>query len=313
MTATKTLDAIEAAIKRDQGAAYRQHLKVLLPQAEDAYEGEQDAFRSHLGASQIGKPCSRELWYGFRWVRRPEFNGQILRLFNRGHLEEPRMVAALLTIGCEVWQFDEQGKQFRITDHGGHFGSAIDGVVKGVPDMPDVPMLAEFKTHNEKSFSYLKANGMQGAKPEHYVQMQQYMGDYKLTHGLYLATNKNTDELYGEIIEFDPTNYEVHRNRAARVIFTNRAPQRISESAAWWQCKFCDFKDICHGTGVVEQNCRTCQYSDPRPDGKWYCKNSERKRLLIEGGAGSEAEGGLEKTMQLYGCPMWTVNTGIKA
>lgn len=312
MIAQQTLDAIEEAIKRDQGAAYRQHLKVLLPQAEDAYEGEQDTFRSHLGASQIGKPCSRELWYGFRWVKAPVFEGQILRLFNRGHLEEARMVAALLTIGCEVWQFDAEGKQFRITDHGSHFGSAIDGVVKGIPEMPNTPLLVEFKTHNEKSFTYLKANGLQGAKPEHYIQMQQYMGDYKLSHGLYIACNKNTDELYAEIIEFDKTNYEVYRERAHQIIFTNRAPQRVNESPAWWQCKFCDFKDICHGTAVPEQNCRTCQYSDPRPDGKWYCKNAERKRLLAEEGAASEAGAHLEKAIQLNGCSFWTLNPGIK-
>ena len=29
-----------------------------------------DGFRSHLGASLIGKECERALWYDFRWVTR---------------------------------------------------------------------------------------------------------------------------------------------------------------------------------------------------------------------------------------------------
>ena len=41
----------------------------------------------------------------------------MLRLFNRGHIEEARFIAMLLTIGMPVYQQDAEGKQFRI-----HFG-----------------------------------------------------------------------------------------------------------------------------------------------------------------------------------------------
>jgi len=54
--ATKTLAAIDAAIEADQGAAYRQHLKNVLPHIGDAYRGvEESPFRSHMGASIIGR------------------------------------------------------------------------------------------------------------------------------------------------------------------------------------------------------------------------------------------------------------------
>ena len=82
----------------------------------------------------MGRPCSRELWYTFHWATEKKFEGQTLRLFNRGHLEGPRMMALLKMIGCTIWQFDSEGKQFRIDGHKGHFGGGLDGVVLGVPD-----------------------------------------------------------------------------------------------------------------------------------------------------------------------------------
>ncbi len=42
-----------------------------------AYEARQgDGFREHLGASLIGKPCSRALWFDFRWVTASRFSGR---------------------------------------------------------------------------------------------------------------------------------------------------------------------------------------------------------------------------------------------
>ena len=46
---------------------------------------EQDnGWREHLGASEIGDPCSRKLWYLFRWVAVKKFDARMLRLFARG-------------------------------------------------------------------------------------------------------------------------------------------------------------------------------------------------------------------------------------
>lgn len=71
--------------------------------AEKTYN---DGHRNHLGASLIGKKCSRALWYIFRWVRRPDHPGRVLRLFNRGHREEDRFIEYLRGIGFKVFTFD---------------------------------------------------------------------------------------------------------------------------------------------------------------------------------------------------------------
>lgn len=294
MLATKTKEAIEAAIMRDGGNAFRHFLGEWLPKMDDAYRQDtDDGRRTHLGASLIGRPCGRQLWYSFRWAQRVEFSGRMLRLFNRGHCEEARFIAMLLAIGCKVWQQTPDGKQFRISGVGGHYGGSLDGVVLGIPDMPNEPLLTEFKTHNDKSFQKLVKEGVRSAKYEHYVQMQQYGHKYGLRHALYMAVNKNDDDLYLEIVEIEPAVAERYTQRAQAIIEARHAPQRVGNGQpGWFQCRFCDAKDLCHSVGTVaDRNCRTCEFSVPLTDregGVWECSkhgvliDKERQKMACD-------------------------------
>lgn len=270
--AVHTLKAIEDAIAADQGGSYRQHLQKVLPHIGDAYRGQEEGFRTHLGASVIGGECGRAIWYGFRWTTKPKFGGRILRLFNRGHLEEGRFIAALLTIGVEIFQQDEHGKQFRISGVGGHFGGSGDGVAIGIPDLPaGTPCLLEFKTHNDKSFKLLVKNGVREAKFEHYVQMQTYMRKMGLAVALYGAVNKNDDDFWFEIVTLDTGIADQFSDRARQIILSRTAPPKISQSPGWFACQWCDHKPVCHLKFSPEVNCRTCKHSEASEDGNWYC------------------------------------------
>ena len=93
--------------------------------------------RAHLGASMIGRPCLRQLWYNFRWWTAPNFPGRVLRLFERGHREEPWLADDMRAAGLTVETEDpETGDQFRCSWAGGHFGGSGDGKVLGVPESP---------------------------------------------------------------------------------------------------------------------------------------------------------------------------------
>lgn len=270
--ASKTLAAIDAAVEADQGAAYRVWLGKVIGHIGDAYRGADDGFRSHLGGSLIGRECSRDIWMGFRWVVKPQFSGRILRLFNRGHLEEARFIALLLTIGCQVYQQDAEGKQFRITHAEGHMGGSGDGVVINCPDVPEgQPALCEFKTHSSKSFAELKAKGVYEAKFEHYVQMNVYMRKMGLALALYMAVNKDTDELHAEIIVLDPILADKFLDRGTGLIYTETPPDRISNTPGFFKCKFCDKAQACHHGKGIAKNCRTCMYSKPVANKEWVC------------------------------------------
>lgn len=272
--AVKTLEAIDKALEADQGAAFRQLQQKVLPHIGDAYRGYDAPFRAHMGASLIGQECGRAIWYGWRWVTKPHFPGRILRLFNRGHLEEGRIIALLLMIGCEVYQQDANGKQFRIAHANGHFGGSGDGVAIGIPDLaPGTAALLEFKTHGDKSFKEVQAKGVRDAKFEHYVQMNVYMRKMGLAIALYVAVNKNTDELYMELVVLDIAIADQFLQRGETLTGMAEPPDKINQSPGFYKCRMCDHRGVCHGLPGYkpEKNCRTCAYSSPEADGRWVC------------------------------------------
>lgn len=236
-----------------------------------AYEARTEKRRRHLGASEIGHECARWLWYSFRWAVQQKFDGRMLRLFSTGHLAELRFVADLRAVGCEVSEGPEPGKQWRMTACGGHFGSAIDAAVLGLPETSKTWHLAEFKTCNAKSFTALTTKGVRVSKPQHYAQMIVGMEMHGFTRALYLAVNKNTDELYSERVRADPIEAIRLLERARRIIEADSPPERISADPSWWQCKFCPAHAVCHGGGWADRNCKTCLHSTPVVDGQWSC------------------------------------------
>jgi hypothetical protein len=231
-----------------------------------------EELRPHLGASQIGHPCSRALWYGFRWALTKDFDGRMLRLFDTGQREEDRLICDLRHIGVEVHAFDPEGNQWRVSAHGGHFGGSMDGCAVGIPEAPKTWHVLEFKTHNIKSFTDLQAKGVMEAKPMHYAQMQVYMELTGMTRALYLAVCKNDDQIHAERVEHDPVAAAKLLAKAERIIFSDEPPARISDNASWWECKFCDYHPICHGEAIALVNCRTCAHVTAARDGTWRCE-----------------------------------------
>lgn len=230
--------------------------------------------RPHLGASLIGEPCERKLWLTFRWAKAQAWDGRMLRLFDSGQRAEARFLKELEGIGCQVWSTDDDGQQFRVSAHGGHFGGSLDSVVSGLQEAPDTPHVAEFKTSNDKLFKTLVKDGVQAAKPMHYAQMQCYMGLMNLEWALYLAENKNDASIHSERVAFDSAEFARLMAKAERVIRATEPPPKIGESAEDFACKWCHLKDLCHGDAAPEVNCRTCARSTPQLDGEaaqWTC------------------------------------------
>ncbi|MGY3265845.1 hypothetical protein [Lysobacter sp. HA35] len=240
------------------------------------WENKTERPRTYLGGSVIGRECERQLWYSFRWcgTGTREFDGRMLRLFDRGHREEPRFIEELRGIGCEVWDVDPQsGQQFRFKAVAGHAAGGIDGVAVGLPEAPKTYHLLEFKTHGAKSFATLARDGVAKAKPEHWAQMQIYMRWAQLERAQYIAVNKDTDELYAERIHADKDAGERLEAKAERIIRAAEPLPRIANDAADYRCKFCPAATVCHSTKLPQPNCRNCLHSTPEMDGdgRWSC------------------------------------------
>ena len=98
-----------------------------------------------MGASQLGQDCGRAVWYSFHWATKAAHSGRMLRLFNRGHIEEARFIAMLLTVGMPVYQPRVWEEQFRI--HFGRLGTAADlGSALHIIIMPQ--LWIELRLHN---------------------------------------------------------------------------------------------------------------------------------------------------------------------
>lgn len=88
----------------------RERLENLIVDDIDAYCKQlyDNDFRDHLGASELGDQCHRKLYNTFRWMKKPDFEGRMRRLFNVGHEAEPRFIKYLRGIGFEVRPFSQQ-------------------------------------------------------------------------------------------------------------------------------------------------------------------------------------------------------------
>jgi len=211
----------------------------------------------------------------------------MIRLFETGDEEEIRFVRDLRSIGVKVHDRDFAGDQFAVSALGGHCSGHMDGCALGIPEAPATWHVIEFKTHNDKSFAKLKKDGVEKAKPQHYAQMQIYMGLTKMTRALYLAKNKNDDSLYSARVRFDKSAFDALMSRAERIIFCNSLPERISEREDYYECGWCAAHKLCWGCKesslpIASRNCRQCCHATPELDGvaRWSC--AKHRRSLSE-------------------------------
>ncbi|MEY2655979.1 MAG: hypothetical protein RLZZ524_3007 [Pseudomonadota bacterium] len=242
----------------------------------------EDGLRPHLGASLIGRACDRALWYGWRWASAAAHEPRVLRLFKRGQDEEQRFGDLLRAAGITVHLVNPAtGRQFSFAGVGGHFGGSMDGACVGVHDAPKTWHCLEFKTASAKMFNDLAAKGVQASKPEHWAQMQCYMAWAGLERALYCAVCKDDDRLHLERVDFDRESADALFARAERIITAPTPPDGISTDPAWYECRWCDHRELCHGQAAPLPTCRSCSHATAEMDGAgtWTCARHSGKTL----------------------------------
>ena len=223
-----------------------------------------------MGASQLGHACDRWLWLQFRHAVIERHSGRMLLLFRRGHEEESRIVAHLKKVGISVNNTGEDQISF---DFGRHVKGSCDGVIDGIEGFIDERLILECKTHSDKSFKDLKENGVKKSKPTHWVQCCIYGFGSECKYALYFAVNKNTDEIYIEILKLDFDVAIEAIERGHRIAMSDRMPEPMpGASPSWYECKYCPAYAMCwKGQPTKEVNCRTCAHSTACSDSTWQC------------------------------------------
>jgi hypothetical protein len=241
--------------------------------------------------SDVANDCERAIWYKLRWAAPPEkIDGQKQRRFGTGLREEERLLNDLEAAGFVVERVDPAtGKQFQVQLAAGWLRGKMDGRVIGLPEAPKTLHIVECKSHNDKSFKELVKKTLVNGKPEHYAQCQSYMHSEQITRCLYLAVNKNTDELYAERVEYNPVYALTLEAKVGRVVRSDRAPPRLHDdpkSKAAFACAWCPALSLCHEKAWARINCRTCLHASLEDGANVRCAKSGEIRTYAEQQAG---------------------------
>lgn len=244
----------------------------------------ENAFRHKLGPSSLGEDCGRKLWYAFRWiggapyVKEGDHRGRVLRLFQRGRDQEANVIEWLRKAGYVVKQIDPNTlHQFGFEHASGHISGSIDGLVYlpekfGFPE----PLLLEIKTckASARFLNYFKI-GLKMNEPKYHSQISTYGRMMNIQYTMFIVICKDDDRMYVEIVENDFAMGEFLIERGLEVLFSevDNPPKQISLSPAKFECKYCDFLNVCHykDKDEVAVNCRSCIHSQPKANGKWVC------------------------------------------
>lgn len=237
-----------------------------------------EAHRTHLGASVIGHECSRYVWSHFRWLKLEAFPARMLRIFNRGHTYETKIIEWLSTVDwITVYHIDTiANEQIRFSDEKllGHYGGATDLIIDVSPNR----FIGEIKTHNQRSYLHLLKHKLVIGKPRHYAQMCAYGKAFNINYGIYIAINMNDMDIYVEVVELDFAYAEDLRAKAFDVITSKVPPQKISMQDTYFECKICPFTDNCQHAHLPDRNCRSCTNATAIAGSQWRC---ERYNAII--------------------------------
>jgi hypothetical protein len=191
--------------------------------------------REYLGMSQIGHPCEHMLWYNLIYPGNGRVDGRLARVFEVGHVTEERLIKDLREAGYTIG-----GEQETFSDFEGIFRGHCDGVIYGVTKEPHI---LEIKSANDNSFATFKKRGVK-FHTLYYAQVQCYMGYSGLERALFVAENKNNQNLYMERVYFDNEFFEGLRNKAYGIIYGHPRETPPKKTPCEY-CRYCNLKPEC--------------------------------------------------------------------
>ena len=230
-------------------------------------------FPTRLSPSWLGEECLAAGWYNWHWVSEPEtVEGRMARYNKRGEENENNVTAWLRETGWTVREKDERGEQIAVQGLGGHLYGKIDGEGSHPDYTAGQFILLEYKYINTKRFVALTNKALQLSDPKYYSQVCLYMYFRDLPATMFIPFNRNDEDFKPVIIPRDDTQVAVMLEKAHTIATAQTRPPRIAESPAFFGCKFCNHKEVCHNGAKPIKNCRSCVNSYAVENGKFACK-----------------------------------------
>ena len=208
--------------------------------------------RKYLGASSLGDPCARKLQYRYMGQQKDTdkgFPAKTLRTFALGHAIEDLMIMYFRDAGFDL-RTEKYGEQFGFDTADGEVRGHIDGVICGGPLHLSYPMLWECKSASDKKFNEFVRKGVAEANPVYAAQIALYQAYMDLAENpcVFTVLNKNTSEVYIELVPFDSDLAQKTSDKAVQILEATRGNDilpRIAQNDDFHICKWCEFRNTC--------------------------------------------------------------------
>jgi len=242
--------------------AFHEQVIDVIDRALDAERARQTP-RNYLGASRLGVNCERALQYEYAGAPADPgrgFSGRILRVFEVGHVLEDLAVRWLRMAGFTLHNQKANGGQFGFSIAGGRIKGHVDGIITAAPAelALSFPMLFECKTMNAQNWRDCVKRGVSVAKPVYAAQMAIYQAYMEATvdgisrhPALFIAINKDSEELWFELVAFDAALAQRMTDRAVKVITATEAGELLPRGfndPTHFECRMCAWQDRCWRT-----------------------------------------------------------------
>ena len=209
--------------------------------------------RTYLGGSSLGSACMRQIQYRYMQTEPDEdkhFPARTLRIFDMGHFIEDLMAKYLREAGFDLKTHDSRGEQFGFSVADDQIKGHIDGVICGGKVPLSYPMLWECKSANSKKFNEFVRKGVANANPVYAAQIALYQAymDLNENPALFTVLNKDTSEIYYELVPFDRDLAQRTSDNGVNILKATRAQEmlpRVAANSDYFTCRFCEFHKTC--------------------------------------------------------------------
>jgi CRISPR/Cas system-associated exonuclease Cas4 (RecB family) len=189
--------------------------------------------QSHFYVTDAGK-CGRAVFFKFKNAPKRSMDANILRLFDHGDYIHQLIMKSLL--GAR--DIHVVASEVNIPPQ-----ELISGRADAILSTGKAMYVLDIKSMNSMVFRNLTE-----PKEENIDQLQLYLHYFKIPQGILLYVNKDTQELKEFILDYN-------KNRALNLlssladlkkkIDSDILPPRLSDYPNNWQCRYCQFQEIC--------------------------------------------------------------------
>ena len=192
-----------------------------------------DREQHHFYITDAGK-CSRTVFFKFKKAPAEEMEPRILMMFDHGdHIHQLIMKPLFGIRGVQVVAAEVNIPPQEL------ISGRADAILSDGKEL----YVLDIKSINGQIFKSLNE-----PKAEHLNQIQLYLHFFQQKKGILLYVNKDTQELKDFLVGHDPQIAQSLLKGLSDLkvkIDKNLIPPRIPDWPENWQCKYCQFKEIC--------------------------------------------------------------------